>query len=177
MFGAFKSRTVANERAGVFLFAFLPVTYAVFWTLRSAQARYVWLTLTGYVFYGYWDSRFCLLILMIWVSIDPQESDALGIAQRQVADGSRSLYAGQGVELSHELLVEVSELLRLIALTESQIEGHGRSRKTGVDGHNIDVAANEKAGACEQDDHHGSLRHDEGALQPAVTRRTSARCV
>lgn len=47
----------------VFLFAFLPVTYGVFWLLRSANARYVWLTVTGYVFYGYWDPRFCLLML------------------------------------------------------------------------------------------------------------------
>ncbi len=47
----------------VFLFAFLPVTYAVFWLVRSAQTRYVWLALTGYVFYGYWDPRFCLLML------------------------------------------------------------------------------------------------------------------
>ena len=46
----------------VFLFAFLPVTYLVFWSLRSARARYIWLTLTGYVFYGYWDPRFTLLM-------------------------------------------------------------------------------------------------------------------
>jgi len=46
----------------VFLLLFLPVTYAVFWSLRTADARYVWLTLTGYVFYGYWDARFCLLM-------------------------------------------------------------------------------------------------------------------
>jgi alginate O-acetyltransferase complex protein AlgI len=46
----------------VFLFAFLPVTYLVFWRLKSAQSRYVWLTVTGYVFYGYWDARFCLLM-------------------------------------------------------------------------------------------------------------------
>lgn len=46
----------------VFLFAFLPVAYLVFWRLRSASARYVWLTVTGYVFYGYWDARFCLLM-------------------------------------------------------------------------------------------------------------------
>src|SRR5688572_30845258 len=46
----------------IFLFAFLPITYAVFWALRSTQARYVWLTVTGYVFYGYWDPRFCLLM-------------------------------------------------------------------------------------------------------------------
>lgn len=46
----------------VFLFLFLPVAYAVFWLLRSAQSRYVWLAVTGYVFYGYWDARFCLLM-------------------------------------------------------------------------------------------------------------------
>lgn len=46
----------------VFLFVFLPITYVVFWSLRARQARYVWLTATGYVFYGYWDARFCLLM-------------------------------------------------------------------------------------------------------------------
>jgi alginate O-acetyltransferase complex protein AlgI len=46
----------------VFLLAFLPITYVVFWTLPSAKSRYVWLTITGYVFYGYWDPRFCLLM-------------------------------------------------------------------------------------------------------------------
>jgi len=46
----------------VFLFLFLPITYGVFWSLKTANARYVWLTLTGYVFYGYWDARFCLLM-------------------------------------------------------------------------------------------------------------------
>lgn len=46
----------------IFLFAFLPVCYVVFWTLRTARARYVWLAVTGYVFYGYWDARFCLLM-------------------------------------------------------------------------------------------------------------------
>lgn len=46
----------------IFLFAFLPVTYVIFWALRTAKQRYVWLTLTGYVFYGYWDPRFTLLM-------------------------------------------------------------------------------------------------------------------
>ena len=45
-----------------FLFFFLPIAYAVFWSLPSARARYVWLTLSGYVFYGWWDPRFCLLM-------------------------------------------------------------------------------------------------------------------
>ncbi|MES2304360.1 MAG: MBOAT family O-acyltransferase [Gemmatimonadota bacterium] len=47
----------------IFLFAFLPVTYAVFWLLESARSRYIWLSITGYVFYGYWDWRFCFLML------------------------------------------------------------------------------------------------------------------
>jgi alginate O-acetyltransferase complex protein AlgI len=46
----------------VFLCAFLPITYGIFWLLRSAQSRYVWLTITGYIFYGYWDPRFTLLM-------------------------------------------------------------------------------------------------------------------
>lgn len=46
----------------IFLLAFLPVTYAVFWLLRSAQSRYVWLAVTSYIFYGYWNPRFCLLM-------------------------------------------------------------------------------------------------------------------
>src|SRR6476660_8337739 len=46
----------------VFLLLFLPVTYGVFWLLRTAQARYTWLTITGYIFYGYWDARFCVLM-------------------------------------------------------------------------------------------------------------------
>jgi alginate O-acetyltransferase complex protein AlgI len=46
----------------VFLCAFLPVTYVVFWMLRSAQTRYVWLAITGYVFYGYWNPWFCFLM-------------------------------------------------------------------------------------------------------------------
>ena len=46
----------------VFLFAFLPVCYLVFWSLRTASSRYVWLTISGYVFYGYWNPWFCLLM-------------------------------------------------------------------------------------------------------------------
>jgi alginate O-acetyltransferase complex protein AlgI len=46
----------------VFLGLFLPVTYVVFWLLPTARARYVWLAVTGYVFYGYWNPKFCLLM-------------------------------------------------------------------------------------------------------------------
>lgn len=47
----------------VFLYVFLPVTYFVFWRLESRNARYIWLTITGYVFYGFWNYRFCALLL------------------------------------------------------------------------------------------------------------------
>jgi alginate O-acetyltransferase complex protein AlgI len=45
-----------------FLYAFLPVTYFIFWRLRSKTQRYVWLTITGYVFYATWNYKFCALI-------------------------------------------------------------------------------------------------------------------
>src|SRR5437762_10138570 len=47
----------------VFLFAFLPAVFALFWLARTKQQRYVILTVSGYVFYGYWDWRFCFLLL------------------------------------------------------------------------------------------------------------------
>src|SRR5262245_25748616 len=46
----------------VFLYAFLPVTYVVFWALRGKNQRYAWLAVMGYVFYGFWDYRFCALM-------------------------------------------------------------------------------------------------------------------
>lgn len=45
-----------------FLYAFLPVTYFIFWLLKSKTQRYVWLTITGYVFYATWNYKFCALI-------------------------------------------------------------------------------------------------------------------
>jgi alginate O-acetyltransferase complex protein AlgI len=47
----------------VFIFIFLPITYFVFWRLKTKTSRYVWLTITGYVFYGWWNPKFCLLML------------------------------------------------------------------------------------------------------------------
>ncbi len=46
----------------VFLYAFLPIAYLVFWRLKTRNQRYVWLTISGYVFYGFWDYRFCALM-------------------------------------------------------------------------------------------------------------------
>lgn len=49
--------------SNVFLFAFLPVTFALFWAARNKNQRYVLLALSGFVFYGWWDWRFCWLLL------------------------------------------------------------------------------------------------------------------
>jgi alginate O-acetyltransferase complex protein AlgI len=47
----------------VFLFAFFPIVFTLFWILKTKEQRYVLLTLAGYVFYGYWNWRFCGLLL------------------------------------------------------------------------------------------------------------------
>src|SRR2546426_10264597 len=46
-----------------FLFVFLPVTYFVFWRLTSRRQRYICLTIAGYVFYSFWNYKFCALML------------------------------------------------------------------------------------------------------------------
>lgn len=46
----------------VFLFAFLPIAYTVFWSLNTANQRYLWLAFAGYVFYSWWNPWFCLLL-------------------------------------------------------------------------------------------------------------------
>jgi alginate O-acetyltransferase complex protein AlgI len=46
-----------------FLYAFLPIAYLVFWLLRTKEQRYIWLTITGYVFYAFWNYKFCSLML------------------------------------------------------------------------------------------------------------------
>lgn len=76
--------------SAVFLFLFLPVTYVTFWALRTKHARYVWLTVTGYVFYGYWNPAFCLLMLLSTVIsygaglgfLRSEEDDASGARRR-----------------------------------------------------------------------------------------------
>lgn len=45
-----------------FLYVFLPATYIVFWKLRGKNHRYIWLTVTGYIFYAFWNYKFCSLL-------------------------------------------------------------------------------------------------------------------
>lgn len=46
-----------------FIFAFLPLVLALYYVLPP-RARVVMLTLASYLFYGWWDARFCLLMLV-----------------------------------------------------------------------------------------------------------------
>src|SRR5947208_16030980 len=46
-----------------FLYAFLPITYLVFWRLTGKTPRYVCLAISGYVFYSFWNYKFCALML------------------------------------------------------------------------------------------------------------------
>ncbi|MBD3220474.1 MBOAT family protein [bacterium] len=45
-------------------FFFLLLVLPVFYLLRRQQHRAVWLLVASYVFYGYWDWRFCSLLLV-----------------------------------------------------------------------------------------------------------------
>jgi len=47
-----------------FLFVFLPAAYMGFWQLRKKNHRFVWLTLTSYIFYGMWNYKFCGLMAL-----------------------------------------------------------------------------------------------------------------
>jgi alginate O-acetyltransferase complex protein AlgI len=42
---------------------FLPLVFAIYWSLRSRPAQNVLLLVCSYVFYGWWDWRFCALML------------------------------------------------------------------------------------------------------------------
>jgi alginate O-acetyltransferase complex protein AlgI len=47
----------------VFLFAFLPIVFLLFWLFHSKTWRYILLAAAGYVFYGWWNWRYCFLLL------------------------------------------------------------------------------------------------------------------
>jgi alginate O-acetyltransferase complex protein AlgI len=67
-----------------FLYAFLPIAYLVFWSLSTKEQRYIWLTLTGYVFYAFWNYKFCALMLFSTVV-----SFVAGLGMARTADTRR----------------------------------------------------------------------------------------
>src|SRR5436305_772656 len=61
----------------VFLFVFLPLALAAWWLPHRLQTRLVLLVVASYIFYGWWDWRFCALMFTTTV--------ADFIAARQIA--------------------------------------------------------------------------------------------
>jgi alginate O-acetyltransferase complex protein AlgI len=84
-----------------FIFGFLPLAYVVFWALPSAQSRYVWLTISGYVFYGWWDPRFCLLMAF---STLVSYAAGLGMLRSPMGSPSRTWYLVVPIALDLALL-------------------------------------------------------------------------
>jgi len=58
----------------VFLYLFLPITYFVFWKLQTKNHRYIWLTFASYIFYGYWNYKFCF-----WMALSTLVSYSAGV--------------------------------------------------------------------------------------------------
>ena len=46
-----------------FLYFFLPISYIAFHAVRNKHYRYVCMTLFGYIFYSFWNYKFCTLML------------------------------------------------------------------------------------------------------------------
>src|SRR5689334_11332000 len=42
---------------------FFVVVFALYWTLRNRRAQNVLLVIASYIFYGWWDWRYCLLMV------------------------------------------------------------------------------------------------------------------
>ena len=49
----------------VTFFVFLTVVFSLYWIVKSVRAQNVVLLLASYVFYGWWDWRFCLLLMLM----------------------------------------------------------------------------------------------------------------
>ena len=48
---------------GVPAYGFLPAVVSIYWRLPARRAQNVLLLVASYIFYGWWDARFCFLIL------------------------------------------------------------------------------------------------------------------
>ena len=67
-----------------FLFLFLPVTYFVFWRPAKRSDRFLWLTLSSYVFYGFWNWKFCFLM-----AFSTLVAFVAGLGLRRLPDGPK----------------------------------------------------------------------------------------
>ena len=62
---------------------FLPIVFGIYWSLRERRAQNAVLVLFSYFFYGWWDFRFCFLMLAssvldYWITLRIDQSDHPG---------------------------------------------------------------------------------------------------
>lgn len=48
----------------IFIFIFGPIAITGYWLLKGERLRRFWLILVSYIFYGWWDPRFCALLII-----------------------------------------------------------------------------------------------------------------
>lgn len=72
-----------------FLFALLPIVLVGYYLLLPKVWRHAWLVLASFIFYGWWDYRFCSLLLLT-ITIDYV---AGGASQRRPTQSSEALAA------------------------------------------------------------------------------------
>lgn len=48
----------------IFIFLFGPIAIAGYWLIKGERLRRFWLILVSYIFYGWWDWRFCALLII-----------------------------------------------------------------------------------------------------------------
>ncbi|MCX6646305.1 MAG: hypothetical protein NTY09_08110 [bacterium] len=49
----------------IFIFLFGPITIVGYWLIKNDKLRRIWILVASYVFYGWWDPRF---IVLLWIS-------------------------------------------------------------------------------------------------------------
>ena len=67
-----------------FIFFLLPIILAGYFFLLPKTWRHAWLVLTSYVFYGWWDYRYCSLLLLT-TGIDYVIGGRIAVARNPVA--------------------------------------------------------------------------------------------
>ena len=84
----------------IFLFVFLPLVFGLFWVARTKAQRYLLLTVSSFIFYGWWNWRFCFLLLFSSLT----SYFAAILIERSPAPSRRRLWLGCTVSLDLALL-------------------------------------------------------------------------
>ena len=90
---------------------FLPVVWAAYWGLRRREWQNLLLVCASYVFYGWWDERFCILMLTsslvdywLGLALGPVSPDSDRQETGSVVSGRRRLLLGMSLACNLGLL-------------------------------------------------------------------------